>query len=37
MIQTLGQDTTKAKVNIMNIITKKMQSSWIQRGISPAT
>ena len=37
MIQTLGQGSTKANVNIRNIITQEMQSSWIQRGISPAT
>jgi len=37
MIQTLVQGTTKENISIMNIITKKMKSSWIQRGISPAT
>ena len=37
MIQTLGQGATKDTINIMNIITKKMKSSWIQRGIRPET
>jgi len=35
MIQTLGQGTTIDTINIMNIITKKMKSSWIRRGIRP--
>ena len=33
MIQTLGRDTTRDTINIMKIITEKMKSSWIQRGI----
>jgi len=37
MIQTLGQDTTRDTINIMNIITKEMKSSWIQRGMRPET
>jgi len=37
MIQTLGQGTTKDNINFTNIITKKMKSSWFQRGICPET
>jgi len=35
MIQTLGQGTIIDTINIMNIITEKIKSSWIPRGIRP--
>jgi len=37
MKQSLGQGTTTENFNIINISTSKMQPSWIQRGICPAT
>jgi len=37
MIQSLGQGTTIDTINIMNITTKKIKSSWIRRGIRPDT